>query len=138
MHTIELTKATLVRQKNNLVKIFIKEGAELGAEDIYAISDAEQDLMSGSKYFVLFFPPEFGYIGEEGRRASASERVNRNAIAKAIVVSSLPMRIISRFFIGFDKPPVQTRIFNSESKAMDWFNSITHIPAGIGESMLGS
>ncbi|NBG67213.1 DUF7793 family protein [Acidiluteibacter ferrifornacis] len=38
----------------------------------------------------------------------------------ALVVNNLAYRILSNFFIRFNRPVVPTKVFNSRKKALDW------------------
>ena len=46
--------------------------------------------------------------------------INKNAIAKAIVLNNLGMRIIANFFLKFNKPVREHRIFDNELDAYFW------------------
>jgi hypothetical protein len=117
---IVLPKATLTLIKKNTIRINIHEEVELNSFDILQINKAKNELANGHKHVVLFVPCEFGTITPEARKTSASEEVNRNAIAKAIVVQHLANRLIANFFIMVDRPPAPTRIFSEEKDALKW------------------
>ena len=125
LNSITTSKARLILAENNLLKIYIKENAELEKEDIIAINEAKEILAQGNKYCVVFVPPNNGFISKEARDFSASELVYKNAIAKAIIIKNVSQRLIGNFFINFNRPPAPTKLFHNEEEAIKWLEEMT-------------
>jgi hypothetical protein len=121
---IELEKAKVSLIEGNIIKIDVKENSLVGVEEIKAFQVAKRRLLGDAVHYVLFITPKMGTMTREAREFSASSDVNENAKAKAVVVSSLVMRIIANFFLGTNKPPVLHKIFNSEKDALAWLKKI--------------
>jgi hypothetical protein len=51
------------------------------------------------------------YAGEEGRKSVS---------ACALLIGSPVSRVIGNFFMGLNKPLVPTRLFTSETEAIEW------------------
>lgn len=117
-------KAEVIYDGECLVRIHIHKHADIEEEDIFAINKAKYELVGDRKHTVLFVPGTYASISHDARKASASEAVNRNAIAKAILVSTTHQRIISNFFIKFNRPPVLTAVFNDEAEALAWLKKM--------------
>lgn len=63
-------------------------------------------------------------ISEAANKYSVSKEVGDLSIAMALLSgSSLPTRLISNFFIKFNKLHCPTRMFKSEEKARKWLLS---------------
>ncbi len=121
---IELNKVFVSLNQQNIIKILVKDNIELNVEDILAIQKAKHKLIENQKHYVLFVTPRYSSITPEARSFSASAEVNKNAIAKGIVVVNLATRLISQFFVTVNKPPVMTKIFATQEEALSWFKTI--------------
>lgn len=117
-------KADIFFDGQYLVRIHIHKHAELEEDDMVRINEAKFSLTGDLKYTVLFIPGAEATISEEARKISASPAHNRNALAKAILVSTIHQRLIGNFFIKFYRPPVPTRVFDKEESALDWLREI--------------
>lgn len=122
--TIDTGKALVNRDEKGTVFIRIKDGMELELEDIESINSAKDQLAGDELYTVIFSVGQYCAISPEARAFSASAAVYRNAIAKAIIAPDLPGKLISNFFIKFNRPPAPTRLFNTEQEALLWLEQI--------------
>lgn len=123
MKEIQLSKAIITYDEEGLVKILIRDNADINGKDILEINEAKQKLTGDHKYVVLFVPGKKGSINREARSASSSAEVYQNAIAKAIVVSSVTNRLIATFFINMNRPPAPTKFFPDEKSAIRWLKT---------------
>lgn len=62
-------------------------------------------------------------ISHEARNRFSSENAAKYILANAILVNSLPTRLIANFFIKFHKPTFPVKIFSSEKDAIKWLKS---------------
>ncbi|MFN5418511.1 MAG: hypothetical protein ACK5B9_15745 [Flavobacteriia bacterium] len=58
------------------------------------------------------FEPNVDFATEVREWASAPDG-NKNTIADALVISSLPHKILANFYLKFNKPVKPTKIFNA-------------------------
>ncbi len=121
---VELEKAKVQLLNDNLIRIIIKENAELDENDILEINDAKNNFVKGQSYSVIFAAPKTGNITRKARELSASEKVTKNAICKAIIAPSKVSKIIGNFFISYLKPGVPIKVFSDEKTALKWMNEI--------------
>jgi hypothetical protein len=126
MLSVSTDKADISFDEDCLVRICIHGDAELEKEDMVNIVKAKFSLTGDKKHTVLFIPGTDSTISEEARKISASAEHNRNAIAKAILVSAMHQRIIGNFFIKFNRPPVPTAVFDNEKEALEWLEKMRH------------
>jgi hypothetical protein len=126
MLSVSTDKADISFDEDCLVRICIHRDAELEKEDMVNIVKAKFSLTGDKKHIVLFIPGTDSTISEEARKISASVEHNRNAIAKAILVSAMHQRIIGNFFIKFNRPPVPTAVFDNEKEALEWLEKMRH------------
>ncbi|MBK6523044.1 MAG: hypothetical protein KBG47_01600 [Bacteroidia bacterium] len=116
-------KATVYLLKGNIVKIVPHENIEMDVKDLEEIQKIKFDLVGERKYAVMFVTPDMGVMTKEGRAFASGPLVNRNAVAKAIVIKNIGMRIMASFFIKFNKPLVEHRLFEKEEDAIQWLRN---------------
>lgn len=62
-------------------------------------------------------------VTKEAREYAAGEAVEGLPIAMAMLIQSLPIRLLANFFIRFDKPPRPNRMFNNYEQALLWLET---------------
>lgn len=121
---IELKNATVSLLDRNVIRIKVKEGNLIDIDDVKEIQVAKRKLIGDLKHTVLLISPKHGSATREARDYSASSEVNLNAIAKAVVLNGLVMRIIINFFMNYNRPPVEHRVFENEKEALEWLSGL--------------
>ncbi|MDZ4663359.1 MAG: hypothetical protein SGJ15_00640 [Bacteroidota bacterium] len=116
-------KCTIYLLKGDIVKIVPHENIEMDVKDLEEIQKIKFELFGNRKYAVMFVTPDMGVMTKEGREFASGPLVNRNAVAKAVVIKNLGMRMMSSFFIKFNKPVVEHRLFENEEEAIQWLRS---------------
>lgn len=56
----------------------------------------------------------------EVRAWASSPEGNKRTIADALLISSLPHKLMGNFYIRYNKPVKPTRIFSSRENALNW------------------
>ncbi|MBA2612450.1 MAG: hypothetical protein H0U95_10790 [Bacteroidetes bacterium] len=129
-NVISLAKSDVILYDNYLVRIIIIENSQVEVEDILQVQAAKKQLLGDHEHVVIFRTPKYGNISKEARELSASIAVNKNAIAKAIIVKSISAKLIGSVFINFHKPPVPTKMFKDEDEAEKWLREMQAKAAG--------
>lgn len=89
----------------DIIKEIHTEGVRLSeGKPYYIITDVRIELSSSS----------------ETRKYGADIEFIKYHLAHAIVANSLPVRLLSNFFININKPKVPTRLFKDEANARLW------------------
>lgn len=88
----------------------------------YATTRKVEKLMEGigGKYHTIFEFASFSDIDPEVRDWAAAETGNNYTFTDAIVIESLPQKILADFYLRFNKPAKPTRFFYSLEKAAKW------------------
>jgi len=76
------------------------------------------------KYAVCTIIPEGLTATKEAREFGTTKEANQCIKASAIIVNSLPHRIIGNFIVKVQKSIVPHKIFNSKEDAFAWLSSI--------------
>jgi hypothetical protein len=73
---------------------------------------------------VLVDSRAFSYFTDEVRAFYASKDRVKNISAMAVLINSLPTRLMGNFFIKINKPHFSTKLFTDEAEAVKWINKI--------------
>lgn len=110
--------------KDNILYIVFKEGADVSIEDMEESKQARLSLQQNRNMKVLVDSRGLYHITEEARVYAAQDENAQLSIAMAIVSNSLPIKILTNFFIKFNKPNTPTKMFTDIDTAENWLNSI--------------
>ena len=106
-------------QDNVLYNIF-KEGADVCIDCMKESKKARLLLQNNQKMKILVDSRGLFNVTREARTYAAEDRHAKLSIAMAIVSDSLPTRLLTNFFIKFNRPKTPTKMFLSEEKALEW------------------
>ncbi|MGZ3861951.1 MAG: DUF7793 family protein [Bacteroidia bacterium] len=111
----------VVHQNPLIIRIESTEGEFVELEDAEGMRDANVALSGGEPYYVLLDTSK-GYASAtpEANKIFAEKKYSENRKAIAIIAKSLASKIVSNFFIRFNKPQSPTRVFLNEQEAMQW------------------
>jgi len=65
----------------------------------------------------------FNYIPKEVLQYLSDNTYNQYQVAVAVVINNLALKILANFYMKVFKPKVNTKIFDSEEKAMQWLKN---------------
>ena len=101
-----------------------KQDADFTLEVTIEGIEARKTLLGGRKFPVLIDMRLMSEVSEEARKYSATKETTELYLAMAILSGkSLPAKLIGNFFIKFNKPPIPTKLFKSEAKALTWLET---------------
>lgn len=80
------------------------------------------DENGGGKFFNIYQFGSFSDIEPEVREWAADNDGNHYTHSDAIVIESLSQKIITDFYLKFNRPKMPTKIFYSLEKAIEWTN----------------
>ena len=107
---------------DNIFSITYKANTYSGIDDFKEGYAAYVILSQGSPVKVLVEMEKHATISTEAREYAQQNKIP--AIAEAIVLDSLPLRIIFRFYAQLRVQEHPLRIFKSTNRAITWLNSI--------------
>jgi hypothetical protein len=116
-------KAVITVRKDGIVEIAPNTNQCIDLGDYTAGIRFLEKKYKGRKFPVLFIPGENSEVTSEFRKIASSGIANEVTIADAVVVESLSHRMVSNFYIKFNKPSRPTRIFNNPDDAVAWLKS---------------
>ena len=114
-------KAVISYNGKGFLKVVLSDDAEISKDDVVEQRKITSDLTGNKPHVVLAITGRRTSATKEAREYSASN-IPEGRVAEAILIKSLPVRLMGKFFINFHKPTVPTKMFDSESEAMLWLN----------------
>ena len=125
----ELECATLWKLDESILLIRFIDGFNLNLEDAIAVRDASFELSEGKKFLTLIDARNIG--GSLGKRASEyfaqNEELSARRMAQAIVVNTLALKLIVRFYMKINKPRREAQTFDNVEEALVWLESKKHL-----------
>lgn len=68
-------------------------------------------------------------LSKEAREFGSTEAANRYICASAVVINSLPHRIVGNFIVKVQKPVIPFKLFNDQDQAIKWLRTFdTSVP----------
>ncbi|MCB0400929.1 MAG: STAS/SEC14 domain-containing protein [Flavobacteriales bacterium] len=107
-----------------VLHIVFKKGVDVGLEDMQESKQARIELQQEKKMKVLVDATDLTFITDEARAFAAQKENAAMSEAMAIVSRSLPITILTNFFIKFNKPETPTRMFRDRNSALNWLKTI--------------
>jgi len=106
----------------DIIESVYQENCVIDKEEAILIIQTSRDFNNVSnKYILATGLSDFINITPEARIVFAEEMKHDMHLQKmAIHINSLAYRILSNFFIRFNKPPIQSKVFNNRKAAIDW------------------
>ncbi|UKN03130.1 hypothetical protein K6119_06335 [Paracrocinitomix mangrovi] len=120
---VELNKSIYEFKQGGIVKINIKEDAHVEIEDAM---EEFRLLLSKPEYLpakALIVPGDNASVSKETRDFANSPQGKSVIKCQAIVVHSLPHKIMANFIRRFYKTPVKIKIFDNEKNAVEWLSA---------------
>ncbi|MBL4818930.1 MAG: hypothetical protein JKY15_06855 [Deltaproteobacteria bacterium] len=100
-------------------KVFLQNATET-KQDALECEAVIKKLSNGVKHPMLVDFTALRSMDGDARDYYVSERAGSLLAACGGVTRSTVGRVISNFFIGFNKPPTPVKLFNSEEQSIEW------------------
>ncbi|MBI1266808.1 MAG: hypothetical protein GC193_05160 [Cryomorphaceae bacterium] len=103
---------------------------ELISDTVFVMDDARGmsawilEALNGEPFKVLSLPQAGSSISRDVRDFLASEDRISRVLADAIVANSFHHKLLSDFYLKFNKPKIPTAIFDNEVEARAWLASL--------------
>jgi hypothetical protein len=118
---IETSSGTIRLCDNNIVRIDIKNGAELDVKAIQELYDTFTTFSSPEKKAFIYNTKDgTSTMTFEARKFATQNTGYYKKLCVAIVVNSLSQRILGNFYLNTVKAQVPYKLFNSLTEAEKW------------------
>jgi hypothetical protein len=120
----ELEQLTMEVRSDHVLYVKIKSECHLTLSDVLQIEKIMEENHSGSKFYNLFDFGHFSDLDDDVRKWASDSKGNSRTLADAIVIYSLPQRLIANFYLKVNKPPKPTKVFSNTVEALTWLKSL--------------
>lgn len=105
-----------------IIEITYKDDLQITLADVQELEEIFLDISQGKMLYTMMIAngKMYKFTPDAQEFLSKKSEVNELIQASAIVLDSLQIRILAKFFIRFYKPKYLTKIFANRSKAIDW------------------
>ena len=121
MKETRTTTARLVMGDDDILRIYINEGAVLDLEDARNHYESTQRLSGNRKILVLVYGNVNYRFTRSAQKFAATQAHTR--LATAIYTHKLSVRWMAWLYRLFFKPATPIRLFDSEEKALAWLKT---------------
>jgi hypothetical protein len=121
--TIETRCSVLHFEEPDLLRSISKPGLEMDIDGILENIEASKQLTGDRKYYVIIITEETATYTKEAREYKDASVESRKK-AEAIVVTSLPNRILGTFYARSRRKNHPIRLFATEAEALEWIESL--------------
>lgn len=111
---------TMRLYENDIMNIVFKSDTYIDISDIEEVMNWVQSVGSGRMFVNLMEGAYNTDLAPEVRAFSASNDNNNYTIADALLISSQAHKLVTNFYIKFNKPVKPTKVFTDKNKAIEW------------------
>ena len=105
---------------DGIVRIIHVPGADVTLEDAKETMAAYLQLNAGKRLPLFVDTKTMRSLAREARKYFAGEEAARVASAVALIIETPVSRVLGNFYLGLSNPRLPTRLFTSESDALEW------------------
>lgn len=116
----EFNNITMRLFENGLMNVVFKDHRYIDIKDIHEVMDWVDEIALGRMFVNLMEGAYNTDLAPEVREFSASDKNNNFTIADALVISSQAHKLVTNFYIKFNKPAKPTKVFTDRMKAIEW------------------
>lgn len=118
-----ITTRTCVLSRDKIIRGIFLDKADVSHEDAVDNIAATAQLTGGRRFPVLVDLRRCRSQSAEARAYLAGPQALAVTLAVALVIENPLSRMIGNFYLGFNRPPVPTRLFNSVAEAEGWLSA---------------
>lgn len=121
--SVKTNHATISFNGKSIVISELEDDSEISLEDVIGHRRIIHEFTGGKKHAVLAIAGQHTTATKEAREYS-SQNIPEGRVAEAIVITSMPVRLMGRIFINFHKPGLPTKLFETREEALVWLEQI--------------
>lgn len=124
MKSITTRTAIITLEKENFVRMTMREDVYLDLKDMKDNHLAEQEIASYKPHVILIDTRNSSMSSDEARKYTSSDEPTKYRLALALLFKDLSGRIGANSLINIYQPKVLTEKFEKESEAIKWLDNI--------------
>ncbi|MBA4240256.1 MAG: hypothetical protein C0448_05995 [Sphingobacteriaceae bacterium] len=124
MKSITTRTAIITLEKENFVRMTMREDVYLDLKDMKDNHLAEQEIASYKPHVILIDTRNSSMSSDEARKYTSGDEPTKYRLALALLFKDLSGRIGANSLINIYQPKVLTEKFEKESEAIKWLDNI--------------
>lgn len=121
---LDFSEVNLQLKSNDIVYVTFKDNCNLDIPLQMRLLDYYYDITDGKLMHFIFMAAENVSITKEARDNAVKIEDQSMLGASAVVVDSLPYKLIANFYLKFNKPKRPYKVFGKEEDAIKWLKTI--------------
>ncbi len=122
---VELRTTIISLREDGIVQMDMKEADEFLLQDAKDCADAIKRFATTKKVPILSIINFYITMDKDVREFWASEVLENYISCEAFVVQNVSMKMITKFYILFNKPKRPSQIFTAEKNALTWLKEFS-------------
>ena len=108
-------------EAEGVLELYFEDKLSMNLEQAISYNEAIKEMAKAQNQNIFIYIDGSGLKGvsKEARQYFAQASTSRSR-ACALLVGSGISRILGNFLVGFNKPPIPTRLFTNKEKALQW------------------
>ena len=125
LNELDYPEVNLRLMSNNLVYVLLKDNCNLDVPLQMRLLDYYREITNNTLMPFLFLVGDNVTITKEARDNAVKIEDESMLAASAVVVDSLPYKLIANFYLKFNKPKRPYKVFSKEEEAVAWLQTLT-------------
>lgn len=114
----------MIVDEEGILWITVKEDAFVEIADAIENFETSVQLAQWKRMLKLVDARHTFFMSPDAKKYSAEKETSEFNIARAVIVNSLPNKLMINFFIRFYKPKSPVKVFNDVEVALKWLREI--------------
>jgi len=127
--TIATRCADVVHGDDDVVRVIVHDGADVGADDMRAFLAARMEL-APHRVAVIIDQRRIRTMTRQAQEVATEGADKRPTLCVAILIGGPIAVMIANFFIIFGRPRYPTKLFTSEESALEWIAELRRAESG--------
>lgn len=123
LHEVKTTNYRLLFRADGIQEIHVLNGTIVTVEMIREMNEQTRKFGNGARFPNLIHIHGNLNADHKVRAFAASEEANLYTLADAFMITSTALKVIGNFYLRVNKPVRPTRMFTSETDAVEWLLS---------------
>jgi hypothetical protein len=122
---IDLPEVNIQRKSNDIVYVLFKDNCTLDIDLQMRLLDQYNKIAENKLMPFIFMAAKNVSITKEARDNAVKIEDISMIGSSAVIVTSLPYKLIANFYLRFNKPKRPFKVFSNEEEAVKWLKTMT-------------
>lgn len=125
INEIDLPEVNIQRKSNDIIYVLFKDNCTLDIDLQMRLLEQYNKIAENKLMSFIFMAAENVSITKEARDNAVKIEDISMIGSSAVVVTSLPYKLIANFYLRFNKPKRPFKVFSNEEEAVKWLKTMT-------------